>query len=154
MAGGPQRTHLAFCRTDLTIPLSFLSTHQPQLRSHSERGTWPRQGTLLLLMRPLKGLPGRYSHTLSRSSAPWPLGRHGLAPSKSWRACCLRSRSGDRHPLGCRLSSVRLPHDPFYIFTTRVNVAMGRAEASLGRQGPDRTDPHAPQPQPPAESFF
>ena len=42
------------------------------------------------------------------------------------------------------LSSVRLPHGPFYVFTTRVDVVMGRAEASPGRQGSDRTDPQAP----------
>lgn len=41
-------------------------------------------------MRPLKGLPGRYSHTLSRSSAPWPLGRHGAGTKQILEACCLQ----------------------------------------------------------------
>lgn len=140
MAGGPSENPPGILQNGLSILPSPFSIHQPWLRSHNEKGTWPRQRTLLLLMKPPQGR-GRSSHTLSRCSAPWPLGRHRLAPSKCWRACCLLSRSGDRQPLGC---SVRLPHGPFYIFTTRVDVAMGRAEASPGRQGPDRPDPHAP----------
>ena len=149
MAGGPSENPPGILQNGLSILPSPFSIRQPWLRSHNEKGTWPRLRTLLLLMKPPKGRD-RSSYTLSRRSAPWPLGRHRLAPSKSWRACCLRSRSGDRHPLGC---SVRLPMVPFIYSPLELTWLWVGLRQALGGRGQTAQIHTHPQPQPPAEPF-
>lgn len=107
MAGGPQKTCLAFCRTAFTTPPSRLPTDGLWLRSHIEKADWSRPGPCSCFMKPLHGCGAVWGDALPRPQQPNSLWPPSCLGTKQKLRGVAEGQRGDRHTpaVGCHQCS-------------------------------------------------